>query len=152
MFVKTKTAHLLVLCLIFNVLSFTATATDATMQPEISFDQADGIHTVSILNLSGDSTVSLTSVEITAWNISQPDQWSLITSSPYLDRVIPYTESSTDLTMWSWEHSFNMESIDCTCYIEISLLEQTDLISFGLIVYSGDEHHRPVLRACIGCQ
>ena len=146
MFVKTKTAHLLVLCLIFNVLSFTATATEDTMQPEISFDQADGIHTVSILNLSGDSTVSLTSVEITVWNISQPDQWSLITSSPYLDRVIPYTESSTDLTMWSWEHSFNMESIDCTCYIEISLLEQTDLISFGLIVYSGDEHHRPVLR------
>ena len=131
-----------VLCLISTSFPSTATATNTSTEPEISFDQADGIHTVSILNLSGDSTVSLTSVEITVWNISQPYQWSLITSSPYLDRVIPYTESSTDLTMWSWEHSFNMESIDCTCYIEISLLEQTDLISFGLIVYSGDEHHR----------
>ncbi len=146
MFGKTKTVHLLVLCLIFNVSSLTAIASDAPTEPEISFDQLDGIHIVSILNLSGDSTVPLTSVEITVWNISQPEQWSLLTSSPYLDQVVPYTKSGTDLTMWSWEHSFNMESIDCTCYIEISLLEQTDLISFGLIAYSGNEHHRPVLR------
>ena len=146
MFGKTKTVHLLVLCLIFNVFSLTTIASDAPTEPEISFDQLDGIHIVSILNLSGDSTVPLTSVEITVWNISQPEQWSLLTSSPYLDQVVPYTKSGTDLTMWSWEHSFNMESIDCTCYIEISLLEQTDLISFGLIAYSGNEHHRPVLR------
>lgn len=143
---KTKTAHLLVLCLVFNVLSLTATATDASTEPEISFHQTDGIHTSSTLNLSGDSTVALTSIEITVWNISQPDQWSLITSSPYLDQVVPYTDTATELTRWSWEHTFSMESIDCTCYVEISLLEQTDLISFGLIAYIGDEHHRPVLR------
>ena len=59
---KTKTAHLLVLCLVFNVLSLTATATDASTEPEISFDQTDGIHTSSTLNLSGDSTVALTSI------------------------------------------------------------------------------------------
>ena len=143
---KTKTAHSLVLFLIFNVFSIAATATDTTTEPEISFDQVDGIHTVSILNLSGDSTVPLTSVEITVWNISQPDQWSLLTTSPYLDQVVPFIDSGTDLTMWSWEHSFNMESVDCTCYIAISLLEQTDLVSFGLIAYIGDDHHRPVLR------
>ena len=143
---RTKTAHLLVLCLIFNVLSFTATATNTATEPEISFDQDDGIHITSFLNLSGDSTVPLTSVEITVWNISQPDQWALITSSPYLDQVVPYTDPVTDLTRWSWEHTFSLDSIDCTCYIEISLLEQTDLVSFGLIAYIGDEHHRPVLR------
>ena len=146
MFEKTKAAHLLVLCLIFNVFSFAATADDATTNPEISFDQVDGMHTSSILNLSGDSTVPLTSVEISVWNISEPDQWSLVNSSPYLSAVVPYTDSATDLTMWSWEHSFNLDSIDCTCYIEISLLEQTDLISFGLVAYVGDLHHRPVLR------
>ena len=103
------------------------------------------MHTISTLNLSGDSTVPLTSVEITVWNISQPDQWSLVTSSPYLDQVVPYTDPATELTRWSWEHVFTMESVDCTCYIEISLLEQTDLISFGLVAYIGVEHHRPVL-------
>ena len=142
---KTKAAHLLVLCLICNVYSFAATANTTTFEPEISFDQPDGMHTISTLNLSGDSTVPLTSVEITVWNISQPDQWSLVTSSPYLDQVVPYTDPATELTRWSWEHAFTMESVDCTCYIEISLLEQTDLISFGLVAYIGDEHHRPVL-------
>ena len=92
----------------FNVLSFTATATNTSTEPEISFDQADGIHSSSILNLSGDSTVPLTSVEITVWNISQPDQWALITSSPYLDQVVPYTDPDTELTRWSWEHAFSL--------------------------------------------
>lgn len=146
MFGKTKAAHLLVLCLICNVFSFATTAAETTTEPDISFDQIDGMHTASILNLSGDSTVPLTSVEITVWNISQPDQWSLLTSSPYLDRVVPYTDSATELTRWSWEHAFSLDSIDCTCYIELSLLEQTDLISFGMVAYIGDEHHRPVLR------
>ena len=143
---RTKTAHLLVLCLMFNVVSFAGTATNTAAEPEISFDQVDGMHAASSLNLSGDSTVPLTSVEITVWNISQPDQWDLIASSPYLDRVVPYTDSVTELTRWSWEHAFSLDSLDCTCYIEISLLEQTDLISFGLIAYIGDEHHRPVLK------
>jgi hypothetical protein len=149
---RTKTAYLLVLCLIFNVFSFAAVANDAATDPEISFDQVDGMHTASSLNLSGDSTVPLTSVEISVWNISQPDQWSLLTSSPYLNQVVPYTDSATELTRWSWEHAFSMESIDCTCYIEISLLEQTDLISFGLVAYIGDEHHRPVLKHALGAE
>ncbi len=142
---RTKTAHLLVLCLLLNVLSFETSADEAPTEPKIQFHQADGIHALSILNLSGDSTVSLTSVEITVWNISQPDQWSLLTTSLFFDSVVPYTDSETDKTMWEWEHSFDLDTIDCTCYIEISLLERTDLISFGLIVYIGDEHHRPVL-------
>lgn len=149
---RSKTAFLLVLCLLFNVFSFTATATNKGTEAEISFDQVDGTYTASILNLSGDSTVPLTSVEITVWNISQPDQWSLLTSSPYLNQVVPYTDSATELTRWSWEHAFSMESIDCTCYIEISLLEQTDLISFGLVAYIGDEHHRPVLKHALGAE
>jgi len=142
----TKTAHLLVLCLLLNVVSCAASANEVITDPEISFDQVDGIHVYSILNLTGNSTVSLTSVEITIWNISEPDQWSLLETSPFLDAVVPYTDPETDSTKWAWEHSFNVSSIDCTCYIEISLLEQTDLVSFGLIAYIGEGHHRPVLR------
>ncbi|MGB1487057.1 MAG: hypothetical protein ACPG83_00495 [Candidatus Poseidoniaceae archaeon] len=101
---------------------------------------------MSWLNLSGDSTVALTSIEITVWNISLPDQWSSVLTSQFLDSVVPYIDSETDSTMWSWDQSFDMNSIDCTCYVEISLLQQTDLISFGLVVYIGDDHHRPILK------
>ena len=48
--------------------------------------------------------------------------------------------------MWAWGHSLDTISIDCTCYVEISLLDQTDLISFGIVVYLGDERHRPVIQ------
>ena len=99
-----------------------------------------------MLNLSGDSTVALSSIEIELWNISTPDQWTPIFSSPYLDSVVPYSLPESGMTMWSWNHSFNLTDIDCTCYVEISLLEQTDLTSFGLVVYAGQDNHRPVLR------
>lgn len=112
----------------------------------ISFDQEDGLHVQSMLNLSGDSTVALSSIEIELWNISTPDQWTPIFSSPYLDSVVPYSLPESGMTMWSWNHSFNLTDIDCTCYVEISLLEQTDLTSFGLVVYAGQDNHRPVLR------
>lgn len=146
MLCKTKTTHFLVLCLLLNVVSQPSLATEEDSPPLITFDQVDGFHAVSWLNLSGDSTVALTSIEITVWNISLPDQWSSVLTSQFLDSVVPYIDSETDSTMWSWDQSFDMNSIDCTCYVEISLLQQTDLISFGLVVYIGDDHHRPILK------
>ena len=143
---KTNTALLLVLCLMMNVFAIPSYGDEIETSPTISFDQADGFHSDSVLNLSGNSSVPLTSIEIVLWNISTPDQWSLITSNPFLDLVVPYTDVDTDSTMWAWEHSFDTISIDCTCYVEISLLDQTDLISFGIVVYLGDDRHRPVLQ------
>ena len=151
---KTKTALSLVLCLLLTSILPTSWADETTVEtPVLTFDQDDGYHaTDSTLNLSGDSTFPLTSVEISIWNISMPDQWTEVTSSPYLDSVIPYTDVATESTMWSWQHSFNTTSIDCTCFVEISVMEQTDLISFGRVVYIGDEFHRPVLRPSLSSE
>jgi len=144
---NVKTSLLLVLSLLLTLFMPNSSASEGDEEIEIiTFDQEDGHHVVSTLNLSGDSTVALSSVEIELWNISQPDQWTLILSSPFLDNVVPYSDVESDATMWSWNHSFDLTDIDCTCYVEISLLEQTDLTSFGLLVYAGDDNHRPVLR------
>ncbi|MGA0330949.1 MAG: hypothetical protein ACO3MI_01125 [Candidatus Poseidoniaceae archaeon] len=129
-----------------NIFATPTRANEIETTPMISFDQVDGIHTDSVLNLSGNSSVPLTSIEIVLWNISNPDQWDLITSNPFLDTVVPYTDIETDSTMWAWEHSFDTIAFDCTCYVEISLLDQTDLVSFGIVIYVGDERHRPVLQ------
>jgi len=143
----TKTAPLLVLCLLMSVLSPTTLAEDDSNNdaPRILFNQSDGIVVDSVVNLTGTSNVPLTSVEISIWNISMPDQWSLITSSPFLDLVVPYSDTESAETMWSWSHEFQVGDIECTCYVEVSLMEQTDLTSFGLVVYVGDSFHRPVL-------
>ena len=146
MFCKTNTAHLLVLCLVMNVLAIHSNGDESESSPSISFDQVDGLHVDSMLNLSGDSNVPLTSIEIVLWNISTPDQWSLVSSNTFLDSVVPYTDVDTESTMWAWQHSLDTTSMNCTCYVEISLLEQTDLISFGIVVYVGDAWHRPVLQ------
>ena len=144
---NAKTSLLLVLCLLLTLVVPNSSASSITDEDQIvSFDQKDGLHVQSMLNLSGDSTVALSSIEIELWNISSPDQWAPMFSSPYLDSVIPYSLPESGMTMWSWNHSFNLTDIDCTCYVEISLLEQTDLTSFGLVVYAGQENHRPVLR------
>jgi len=144
---NAKTSPLLVLCLLLTLLIPNSSASSDFDEVQIvSFDQEDGFHIQSMLNLSGDSTVALSSIEIELWNISSPDQWTPMFSSPYLDSVVPYSLPESRMTMWSWNHSFNLTDIDCTCYVEISLLEQTDLTSFGLVVYAGQENHRPVLR------
>lgn len=143
----TKTAPLLVLCLLMSVLAPTTLAEgDSDVDtPRILFDQSDGIVVDSVVNLTGISNVPLTSVEVTIWNISMPDQWTLVSSSPYLDLVVPYSDSESSETMWSWSHDFHVDDLECTCYVEVSLMEQTELISFGLVVYVGDSFHRPVL-------
>ena len=144
---NAKTSLLLVLCMLLTLVAPNSSASSDFDEVQIiSFDQEDGLHVQSMLNLSGDSTVALSSIEIELWNISTPDQWTPIFSSPYLDSVVPYSLPESGMTMWSWNHSFNLTDIDCTCYVEISLLEQTDLTSFGLVVYAGQDNHRPVLR------
>ena len=146
MFCKTNTAHLLVLCLVMNVFAIPTYGNEVVLSPAISYDQKDGFHADSILNLSGNSTVPLTSIELVLWNISTPDQWDFVSSNLFLDSVIPYTDDDTESTMWAWEHSLETSSLNCTCYVEISLLEQTDLVSFGIVVYVGEKEHRPVLK------
>ena len=148
MYGKAKKAVLLIFCLCFATAwpTISATTGEEIQELQITFDQEDGFFSDMLLNVSGDSTVPLTSIEITLWNISMPEQWSSLVSSPYLNSVVPYSTVGSDVTMWSWEHSFNVTNIDCTCFIEISFLDNTDRLSFGLVVYAGNQNHRPVLR------
>ena len=148
MYGKAKKAVLLIFCLSFATAwpTISATTGEENQELQITFDQEDGYFSDMLLNVSGDSTVPLTSIEITLWNISMPEQWSSLVSSPYLNSVVPYSTVGSDVTMWSWEHSFNVTNIDCTCFIEISFLDNTDRLSFGLVVYAGNQNHRPVLR------
>ena len=148
LFNMAQKTNLLVLCLLISVFAphSVAESNDTTLSPLITFDQNDGMLGDSFLNLSGNSNVPLTSVEISIWNISMPDQWTLITSSPYMDLVVPFTSAESDSTAWSWAHSFDTTELECTCYVEVSLMEGTDQVAFGLVAYIGEYSHRPVLR------
>ena len=125
--------------IVLNV-SSAESGTNATLE----FDQDDGIHYSNVINISGYSTVPLNSVEITLWNVTAHDQYELLNSSSSLLSVNPF-ETDSGVTNWHWNHEFDHTSESCTCLVRISLLEQTDLVSFGLTIYLGAINHRPVL-------
>ncbi|MBL6881823.1 MAG: hypothetical protein ISR08_02385 [Candidatus Poseidoniaceae archaeon] len=110
----------------------------------LEFNQEDGIHLMDFINVSGSSSVPLNSVEISLWNVTADGQYDLLNSSSSLLSVTPF-ETTLGTTNWLWNHQFNQEGESCTCLVRISLLEQTDLKSYGLTIYLGQSHHRPVL-------
>lgn len=130
--------------LIFSPFVLNSSSEDTIASPTLEFHQENGIHFLDLINVSGSSTVPLTSVEVTLWNVTANTQYELLNSSSSLLSVTPY-ESEFGTTYWEWNHEFQHVSESCTCLVRISLLEQTDLESFGLTVYLGMTNHRPVL-------
>lgn len=130
--------------LMFAPFVLNSSSAETNASPSIDFDQDNGIHFHDVINVSGSSTVPLISVEISLWNVTADVQYELLNSSSSLLSVTPY-ESELGVTYWVWNHEFNHTSESCTCLVRISLLEQTDLDSFGLTVYLGTTNHRPVL-------
>ena len=108
------------------------------------YNQEDGIHFMDYINVSGSSSVPLNSVEISLWNVTADGQYDLLNSSSSLLSVSPF-ETEQGSAYWLWNHEFNHEGESCTCLVRISLLEQTDLKSYGLTIYLGQLNHRPVL-------
>ena len=130
--------------LMFAPFVLNSSSAETNTSPTIEFDQENGIHFLDGINVSGSSTVPLTSVEISLWNVTTNEQYELLNSSSSLLSVTPY-ESELGTTYWIWSHEFEHTSESCTCLVRISLLEQTDLLSFGLTIYLGTTNHRPVL-------
>ena len=130
--------------LMFAPFVLNSSSAETNTSPTIEFDQENGIHFLDGINVSGSSTVPLTSVEISLWNVTSNEQYELLNSSSSLLSVTPY-ESELGTTYWIWSHEFEHTSESCTCLVRISLLEQTDLLSFGLTIYLGTTNHRPVL-------
>ena len=130
--------------LMFAPFVLNSSSAETNTPPTIEFDQENGIHFLDGINVSGSSTVPLTSVEISLWNVTTNEQYELLNSSSSLLSVTPY-ESELGTTYWIWSHEFEHTSESCTCLVRISLLEQTDLLSFGLTIYLGTTNHRPVL-------
>lgn len=114
------------------------------VESRLEFDQLDGVHFLNEINISGSSSVPLNSIEISLWNVTSEGQYELLNSSSSLLSVTPF-ETNLGSPYWIWNHQFNHEDESCTCLVRISLLEQTDLISYGLTIFLGEDNHRPVL-------
>lgn len=130
--------------LIIAPVTVNSSRAESPVEPILEFDQAEGLHFMDYINVSGSSTVPLNSIEISLWNVTGEGQYDLLNSSSSLLSVTPF-ESELGSTYWIWTHEFNHEQESCTCLLRISLLEQTDLKSYGLTIYLGQFNHRPVL-------
>jgi hypothetical protein len=140
---STSTCLAIILAMLFlaPIMSLSA---EQPKNPTFEFDQADGIRYLNVINISGFSSVPLNSIEISLWNVTADGQYELLNSSSSLLSVTPF-ETELGVTNWNWNHEFDHTSESCTCLVRISLLEQTDLVSFGLTIFLGTDNHRPVL-------
>ena len=130
--------------LIIAPISLNSLMAESPVESILEFDQVDGFHFIDSINVSGSSSVPLNSVEISLWNVTAEGQYDILNSSSSLMSVTPF-ETNFGSTYWLWNHEFNHEYESCTCLVRISLLEQTDLKSYGLTIYLGPLNHRPVL-------
>ena len=102
----------------------------------IEFNAVKGTLFVDELNLSGTSSTPLRNASWSIVNISGMTPTTLLTG-PFLTSVQPIADS-----MFAWDLVVDVPEIDCTCYVEINLEDEAALSR--LVVYLGDEHHRPV--------
>ena len=148
---KGKT-HLLVglLLLCFTTSNVHAVhSTDVEISNNIEFNLPDGAQFDDVLNLTGVSTIPLKNASWSVVNISGVTPTTLL-SGPYLTSVQPVAED-----LFSWSLIVDVPDVDCTCYVEINVDEERrgkggpgkepqghDLAR--LVVYLGENHHRPV--------
>lgn len=105
----------------------------------LEFDQPSGTHMVDVINLSGFAEFPLRNASWSIVNISSLTPTTVL-SGPYLTAVHPLADNE-----YQWELLVDVPHLDCTCYIEIDLVEVDGIQhQWRHLVYVGDHHHRPV--------
>ena len=105
-------------------------------------DQRNGHHTTEWLSLSGRSTAPLRNTSWMLVNISSSTPTTLL-SGPFLTSVEP---ASDDEYLWTLQ--LNTTGYSCTCYVRLeSVPSSTDVLVAEILVYLGQEHHRPVFES-----
>ncbi len=94
---------------------------------------------IDVVNLSGDSNFPLRNATWSIVNISNPTPTTVL-SGPYLTAVQPVSDDE-----YHWELLVQVPGLECTCYVEISILEgEGQGQHWRLLVFIGEANHRPV--------
>ena len=67
--------------LIIAPVTVNSSRAESPVEPILEFDQAEGLHFMDYINVSGSSTVPLNSIEISLWNVTGEGQYDLLNSS-----------------------------------------------------------------------
>ncbi|MDP6194600.1 MAG: hypothetical protein QF880_02635 [Candidatus Poseidonia sp.] len=123
-------------------------STDVEISNNIEFNLPDGAQFDDVVNLTGVSTIPLKNASWSIVNISGVTPTTLL-SGPYLTSVQPVAED-----LFSWSLIVDVSDVDCTCYVELNVDEERGKDGHGwkpqghdiarLVVYLGENHHRPV--------
>ena len=133
---------LMVSLLVLSLAPFTTQAThtgnNQAVNP-IDFGASNGVQFLDVLNLTGTSSVPLRNASWSIVNISGQTPTTLL-NGPFLTSVQPVSEDQ-----FSWNLVVDVPNIECTCFVDVSINDASaEPISSRLIVYLGNNHHRPV--------
>lgn len=103
--------------------------------------QPNGTHFSDNITVNG--TTSLSPVESVweLWNVGDgTSSWSLQDSGSHFTTVVPQSDD-----LWNWSLIIDIEGVDCTCLLTISIPNGLDPMTKSIIVYLGDSGHRPMI-------
>ncbi len=113
--------------------------TSSSSEPSITFEQEHGyVVTNSSVNLSGYSNIEMKKATWKLWDVSNPSMTTLVESGDHLTIVSPISDS-----FWKWNLQFEVQNLNCTCYLIISLPDGIDVIQSNILLYIGETNHRP---------
>ena len=103
----------------------------------LSFYQADGAHFAELLDVNGSATGPLRNA---TWSLQDIDTNGTLLSGMYLTNVNPV---SADVFLWNL--TTDISGMNCTCVLHIEDDGQGNYRSWALLLYIGEQNHRPVL-------
>ncbi|MEK9730178.1 MAG: hypothetical protein VW230_00305 [Candidatus Poseidoniales archaeon] len=107
--------------------------------PSITFEQEHGYFiTNSNVNLSGFSNIEMKKASWKLWDVSSPSLTTLVESGDHMTTVSPISDY-----FWQWNLQFEVQNLNCTCYLIISVPDGIDVIQSNILLYIGERNHRP---------
>ena len=105
----------------------------------VEFDQKNGlVYTNATIELSGISNLEMRHSNWKLWDVSVQDSMTLVMSGDFLSSVQPVSEQN-----WAWTLNVTVHDLHCTCYMIISVPENKDMVQASLLMYIGEQSHRP---------
>ncbi|MDA0842507.1 MAG: hypothetical protein O2866_01640 [archaeon] len=111
----------------------------SAIAPSLTFEKEHGYFiTNSTVNLSGFSNIEMKKASWKLWDVSNPSLTTLVKSGDHMTTVSPLSDN-----FWQWNLQFEVQNLNCTCYLIISVPDGIDVIQSNILLYIGEKYHRP---------
>ena len=109
--------------------------------PAITSTLQDGAWVNNTLTINGSTTIPAQYANWALYDVTDPyAEWDELRSGDYFTEVIPVDDG-----LWIWSITFDINGLNCTCWLEISQPDGIEKALLNRIIFIGDGPHSPVI-------